>query len=138
MNLTELLQIAGVLHGGLIWAGLAMPKAIGLRAGLSVLPAFIRRLFWIYYLFIGFILVTFGLLTFIYADAMAAGMPVARGLAVVMAVFWLLRLAVAGVVLDVRPYLSNWFYRLGYYTLNTVFVYLAAVYTWAAFKGGAP
>jgi hypothetical protein len=38
---------------------------------------------------------------------------------------------------DVRPYLTNWFYRAGYQATNLVFTYLVAVYAWAAWKGGA-
>jgi hypothetical protein len=51
-------------------------------------------------------------------------------------VFWLVRLLAAAVVFDVRPYLTNWFYRLGYAALNAVFLYLLFVYAITAWKGG--
>ncbi len=35
INLTLLLQFAGLLHLGLIWAGLMMPRAVNLRANLA-------------------------------------------------------------------------------------------------------
>jgi dolichyl-phosphate-mannose--protein O-mannosyl transferase len=60
--------------------------------------------------FIGRLLVGFGCLTFFYAAAF---------------------------VFDVRPYLTNWFYRIGYHAINLVFVYLLAVYVLAAWKGGS-
>ena len=62
-QLTLMLQIAGVLHIGLIAAGALMPRAVNLRANLAPLPTFIRRLFWVYYTFIGLCLVSFGALT---------------------------------------------------------------------------
>ena len=114
-----------------------MPKAVGLRANLAPLPAFIRRLFFVYYAFIGLILVGFGTLTFIFADAMARGEPVARGLCILLIAFWSLRLIAAAFIFDVRPYLTNWFYRVGYHVLNLAFVYILAVYILAAINGGA-
>ncbi len=136
LNLTLLLQIAGGLHAGLLLAGASMPKAVNLHQNLATLPKFVRRLFYVYFGFIGMILLGFGILTFCFAGAMAAGQPVGRGLCVLMAVFWVVRLAVAAFVFDVRPYLTNWLYRMGNIALNLVFIYLVMVYVIAALKGG--
>jgi len=138
INLTILLQIAGILHLGLLCAGVLMPRAVGLRAHLDVLPIFIRRLFWVYYTFIGFYLVSFGLITFAFADTLAAGGNLARTVCAFLAVFWTIRLVAAALVFDVRPYLKNGFWRLGYHATNIVFVYLPVVYAWTAWKGGRP
>jgi len=135
-TLTILLQIAGVLHLGLLCAGASMPRAVNLRGHLATLPPFIRRLFFVYFSFIGLTLAGFGSLTFFFADSMAAGQPLARALCWLFGTFWTLRLFVAGLIFDVRPYLTNWFYRLGYQALNLAFVYLLAVYTLALWKGG--
>lgn len=134
MNLAQLLQIAGLLHFGLLLAGITMPKAVRLRENLATLPPLLRQLFWVYYAFIGLTLVGFGWLTFANAADMAAGEPVARKLSLFLAVFWLARLGVACFVFDVRPYLTNWAYRVGYRALNAVFVCLVAIYSWAAFQ----
>jgi hypothetical protein len=137
MKLILLLQFAGVLHAGLVWAGAIMPRAVQAREHLQALPAFLRRLFWVYYSFIGMLLIGFGTLTLVFAKEMAAGQPVARALCILLAAFWTMRLLVAVFVFDVRPYLTNWLYRLGYQATNLVFIYLVAVYAWAAWKGGA-
>ena len=73
MKLITLLQVAAVLHLGLVWAGATMPRAVNLRAHLAALPPFIRRLFWVYFTFIGLTLLGFGGITFCYAAAIAAG-----------------------------------------------------------------
>jgi len=135
--LATLLQIAAILHIGLLCAGASMPKAVNLRGHLASLPLFIRQLFFVYFSFIALMLVGFGALTFLFADAMAAGEPMARALCVLITVFWGIRLIAAGFIFDVRPYLTNWFYRLGYQATNLVFVYLVAVYALAVWKGGA-
>lgn len=138
LNLTLLLQIAGVLHLGLICAGALMPRAVDLRASIASLPPFIRRLFWVYYSFIGLCLVSFGLMTVIFAQTLAAGGGLARAFCVFLAMFWTVRLFAAAFVLDVRPYLTNSFWRLGYHATNIVFAYMPFVYAWAAWKGGRP
>lgn len=137
MKLTNLLQVAGLMHVGLVWAGATMPRTVKLSEHLKPLPLFIRRLFWVYYVFIGLVLISFGTLTFLFAKQMAAGEPVARALCILMAVFWTMRLITALFVFDVRPYLTNTLYRIGYQATNLVFAFLMAIYIWAAWNGGA-
>ena len=136
-TLVLLLQLAAVSHLGLLCAGATMPKAVGLHQHLSSLPSFIRRLFYVYFSFIALLLGAFGVMTFLFAAPMAAGEPVARGLCILMAVFWTVRLVAAAFIFDVRPYLRNWFYRVGYQATNVVFIYLVAVYVLTAWKGGS-
>jgi hypothetical protein len=135
LNLETLLKVAAVMHLGLLWAGALMPGVVGLRNHTATLPPFVRRLFWVYYTFLGFCLLSFGALTFAFADVLASGAPVARGLCAFFAVFWTLRLAVATFVFDLRPYLTSPFRRVGYQATNIVFAYLPFVYAWAALKG---
>jgi len=111
-----------------------MSKSVNLRGNLAALPPFVRRLFWVYFTFIGLTLLSLGAITFFCAPAMATGEPLARALCTFLAAFWSLRLIVAAFVFDVRPYLVNWFYRLGYHATTAVFIYLAAIYAWTAFK----
>lgn len=135
MNHVHYLQLAAILHIGLLWAGLTMPRAVNLREHLATLPPLIRSLFWVYYTFIGTCLIGFGSLTWYAAKAMAAGEPVARSLAIFLAIFWLSRLAAGVFVFNVRPYLTNPFYRFGNIAINLVFVYLTTIYAWTATKG---
>lgn len=135
-TLTILLQIAALLHLGLLSAGLMMPAVVDLRTHLATLPEFIRRLFWVYYSFIGLCLVSFGCITFCLAGTLAGGSVLARALCVFFAAFWTLRLIAATFVFDMRPYLTNGYRRLGYHAINIVFAYWPVVYLLAAWKGG--
>jgi hypothetical protein len=132
INLTLLLQVAGVMHLGLMSAGLLMPRVVNMRAHLAGLPPFLRQLFWVYYSFIGLCLVSFSVITIVFAETLASGSTLARALCLFFAVFWLLRLLVATFVFDMRPYLTTTSRRVGYYALNLVFVYLPVVYGVAA------
>jgi hypothetical protein len=136
MALITLLQIAGLLHLGLICAGAMMPRAVNLRENIAGLPPFIRRLFWVYYSFIGLCLVSFGAITVLFASTLAGGSDFARAICLFFAAFWTVRLIVATFVFDVRPYLANGLWRVGYYATNIVFIYLPVVYGAAAIYGG--
>ena len=137
-TLTLLLRFAGILHLGLLLAGLMMPGVVGLRAHLTTLPAFIRRLFWVYYAFIGLCLVSFGILTFTLAATLAEGSLLSRSLCLFFAAFWTLRLIAATFIFDLSQYLTNAYRRIGYHAINIVFVYLPVVYLLAAWKGVKP
>ncbi|HWC59737.1 MAG TPA: hypothetical protein VHC44_08590 [Verrucomicrobiae bacterium] len=134
-TLTLALEIAGVLHLGLICAGSMMPGVVGMRTHLAALPPFVRQLFWVYYSFIGLCLVSFGTITVTLAPALAGGSNLARAICLFFAAFWTLRLIAATFIFDMRPYLTNSYRRLGYHVINIVFVYLPIVYAWAAWKG---
>lgn len=135
-TLTILLQIAGILHLGLIAAGAMMPRAVNLHSEVSKLADFPRRLFWVYYAFIGLCLVSFGTLTFCLAGSLADGTALARALCAFFACFWTFRLIAATFFFNVRPYLVNNWLRAGYQATNIAFVYLPVVYVLAAWKGG--
>jgi hypothetical protein len=130
------LQLAGLMHLGLLCAGALMHRAVNLRQNIAVLPTFIQKLFWVYYTFIALCLVSFGLITFVFAGTLAAGDGLARAVCAFLAVFWTIRLIAATFIFDVRPYLKNNLWRLGYHATNIVFAYLPVVYVWAALKGG--
>lgn len=136
LNLTQLLQIAGVLHLGLMCAGLLMPRVVNMSKHLAVLPPFIRQLFWVYYSFIALCLASFCVITIAFADTLAAGGNLARALCAFFAIFWTVRLFAATFVFDMKPYLTSGYRRLGYHAINIVFAYLPIVYAWAALKRG--
>lgn len=134
-TLVLLLRFAGTLHLGLLCAGLLMPRAVNLRTHLAALPPFIRRLFWVYYVFIGFSLISFGLITVTFAPALASGDGLARAICAFLAVFWTIRLVAAAFIFDVRPYLTNPLWRIGYHATNIAFVTLPFIYGAAACHG---
>ena len=138
IDLALLLRLAGVMHLGLMSAGLLMPKVVDMRVHLSKLPTFLRQLFWVYYTFIALCLVSFSIITIAFAETLASGSTLARALCVFFAVFWTLRLLVAAFVFDMRPYLTSPARRVGYHALNLVFAYLPLVYACAAIRPGLP
>jgi hypothetical protein len=132
VDMTLLLQLAGAMHLGLFVAGMLMPRVVKMRDHLALLPPFIRRLFWVYYSFIGMSIICFSVLTIAFADTLAAGGALARAVCGFFTLFWTLRLIAATWIFDMKPYLSSRARRIGYTILNGVFVYLPVVYGLAA------
>jgi len=135
MKLVTLLQIAGLLHIGLLVAGALMPRVVGFNHHIAGLPTFLRRLFRVYLGFIGGIIIAFGCVSYFLAEALAQGGAAAAALLLMMTLFWTARFAVALFVFDMSPYLTNAWRRFGYHVINITFLYLPIVYGYAFWKG---
>ena len=127
-----LLQLAGAVQLLILTASALTPRVLDWRKNLAALNPFLRKLFWVYGIFIVMVIIAFATLTFRHADAMAAREPVARSVCVFIAVFWGARLFVQFAIFDVRPFLTNWIYRAGYHALTFTFAFLVLVYGKAA------
>ena len=134
MNTTLLLKLTAFAYLGIIAAGVTMPGVVGLRQHLATLPKFVRQLFWVYYMFIGLCLFSFGSGTYFLAGQLAADTPLARSVCGFLAIFWTLRFIIGTFVFDLRPYLTNRWRRLGLTAANVVFAGLPMVYGWVAFR----
>jgi len=127
-----LLQLAGFLQLSILIASALVPRVLDWRRNLAGLNSFLRKLFWVYGIFIVLVIIGFAALTLLHAAAMASGQPVARSVCVLIAIFWAARLVVQIGVFDARPFLTTWFYKVGYHTLTLIFLYLVLIYAWAA------
>jgi hypothetical protein len=135
MNHLEIfLRIAGCLHFAVLVASALTPGALDWRGNLATLHPFLRRLFWVYGAFIVLVIIAFGTLTLWHSHALVEGTPLARSVCLFIGVFWLARLFVQLFVFDARPFLTNWFYKIGYHSLTVVFIYFVTVYGMAALR----
>jgi len=132
--LPMLLKIAGGVQIAILLASTLVPKVLSWRDNLAALHPFLRRLFWVYGVFIALVVLCFGVLTLCFAGELAAGGGLGRGLAGFIGIFWSARLIVQFFVFDPRPFLTNGFYRLGYRSLTAAFVFLVIVYAMAAIR----
>ena len=127
-----LLQLAAAVQLLILIASALTPRVLDWRKNLAALPPFLRKLFWVYGVFIVMVIIAFATITFRHADAMAAREPVARSLCLFIAIFWGARLFVQFAIFDARPFLTNWFYKTGYHALTIIFAFLTFVYGKAA------
>jgi hypothetical protein len=127
-----LLQLAGLLQFLILIASALVPRVLDWRKNLAGLNPFLRKLFWIYGIFIVLVIIGFAVLTVLHAAPMAAGEPVARSLCAFIAIFWATRLVVQIAVFDARSILTTRFYKAGYHALTIIFTGLVLIYGWAA------
>ncbi len=129
-----LLQLAAALQLSILVASSLTPRVLNWKENLARLHPFLRRLFWVYGVFIVMVIIAFATMTFLHAGAMASGEPVARSLCVFIAIFWAARLFVQFFIFDVRSFLTNWFYAFGYHALTAIFIALVLIYGAAALR----
>ena len=132
MTLEFLLRAGGAIQIAILVAGTLVPQVLDWKNTLQKLDVFMRKLIWVYGLFIFFTIIGFGLLTILFAESLAAGTPLARAICALIGTFWLARLGVQLFVFDIRPLKLNAFLRVGYHGLTAAFAYLAFVYGYAA------
>ena len=123
-----LLQLAAAVQLLILIASASTPRVLDWRKNLAVLHPFLRKLFWVYGVFVVMVIIAFAVLTFRHADAMAAREPVARSLCLFIAIFWGARLLVQFAIFDARSFLTNWFYKTGFHALTIIFAFLTFVY----------
>ena len=127
-----LLQLAAAMQLLMLIASALTPRVLDWRKNLAVLHPFLRKLFWVYGVFIVMVIIAFAILTFRHAEQMAAHEPVARSLCLFITIFWGVRLFVQFAIFEPRPFLTSWIYRAGYHALTFTFAFLVLVYGKAA------
>jgi hypothetical protein len=132
MNLQSLIFVSGVLHFGTLVASAAVPQVLDWKAELRKLAPLSRQLIWVHGLFIVLTIIGFGMLTICCSEELALRAPLARSVCGFIAFFWLARLFVQFFVFDAKPFLKSTFLKIGYHGLTVVFIYQAAVLSWAA------
>jgi hypothetical protein len=109
-----------------------VPQVLEWKASLAKLEGLLRQLIWVHGAFIVLVIIGFGILSLMFAKELASGTPLARGMCGFIAIFWAARLVVQFFVFDAKSHLKTTFLKLGYHSLTLVFIYHAAVYSWAA------
>jgi hypothetical protein len=135
MNTLEtLIFIGGILHLGTLLGSAQVPRELRFREELPKLSPLLQNWILVAGGYIVLDLVAFGLFSVLYCKELASGMPLARAFCGFIAIFWLIRLIISLFVFDARPYLRNWFLRLGYHGLTMVFIYHTVVYGFVALR----
>ena len=124
----SLLLLGGLLHFVILIGSALTPRILDWRTNLAALHPFLRRLFWVYGVFIVLVIISFGTLTLTSADELALATPLARSVCAMIAIFWLARLSVQFFVFDARPFLTTAFRRVGYHGLTFLFSALVFIY----------
>lgn len=128
-----ILRGCGLVHFSILIASAMVPRVLDWKTHLAPLHPFLRRLFWVYGVFIVMTITGFGAISLGCAPELAAGSPLARAFCGFVAFFWLARLAVQFFVFDASEFLTTWWLKLGYHALTLGFIALPIPYVLVAF-----
>ena len=134
MRLETMLIIAGALHFGILLASALVPQVLDWRSELAQLSVLTRQLVWVHGIFIVLVIIGFGVLTLLNAEALAGGTPLARCVCGFIAIFWTARLSLQFFLFDPAPHVRSVLLRIGHHGLTVAFAYFGLVYGWAALR----
>lgn len=133
-ELAELLfRLGGCVHLCILIASAMVPFGLDWKKNLAGLHPFLRRLYWVYGVFIVLSIVSFGVISLLCAKELASGTLLARAFCAYVAVFWFARLMVQCFVFDATEFLTTWWLRAGYHLLTVIFTTLPIPYAMSAF-----
>jgi hypothetical protein len=132
LSLETMIFISGVLHLGTLIGSAQVPKELNFKEELPKLAPLMQH--WILvaggYLVIN--IIAFGIISLCFSTTLASGEPLARAFCAYIAIFWGTRLIIQFSIFDAKPYLRNWFLKLGYYGLTMIFAWHTIVFGYAA------
>src|SRR5438552_8279873 len=115
------LFIAGWMHFAVLIASAMVPGVLDWRNELARLSALTRQLVWVHGAFIVLVIIGFGVITILNAEALANGSTLSRSVCGFIGLFWSTRLAVQFVVFDPPPAIMASPLRWGYHALTVAF-----------------
>ena len=131
-SLATLIFISGILHLGTLLGSAQVPRELKFREDLPKLNPMLRHWVLVSGGYIVFNIIAFGVISLTLSQTLTSGSPLARAMCGYIALFWLIRLAIQLFWFDAKPYLRNWFLRIGYHGLTLVFAWHSLIYGLAA------
>lgn len=129
--LPQAIFLAGIGQLGVLVASALVPLRLNWKSDLAALPRLHRQLFWVYGGYIVLAIVALGLVSIFNSGELAAGSLLARCVCGYIAIFWGIRLSLQA-VLDVKPFLTAWWLKVGYHTLTLLFAAFTTIFATAA------
>jgi hypothetical protein len=130
--LSKLVIASGAVQFAVVAGSLAVPYLLNWRGELVKVQTLIKQIFWTY---AGYILCTnlfFAIVSVFATEGLLDGSRLATALNVFIALYWAARLVIQFVYFDKKGLPVGGIYRIGEWMLVICFIFLTAVYSWAA------
>src|ERR671918_2919709 len=129
--LADLIRLAGAGQLCVLVASALVPFRLNWTRDLASLPTLHRQMYWTYGGYVVLGIVALGGISLACADELAGGSRLGRAVCAYGAVFWGVRLALQA-VFDVKPHLTAWWLKAGYFTLSLLFAGFTLIYALAS------
>ncbi len=128
-RMIELIVLAGIIQLALVEANISLPHFLQPSTELAPVSPMIRKMFYVHWIYIVFVLLIFSGLSLRFAGELASGHPLGRFISAAIAMFWLARVPIQLFYYDADLRRAN---RLGDVACITAFTFLGLVYGVAA------
>jgi hypothetical protein len=135
-TLTQFVYVGGFLQWSLLLASSQAPKVLDWRGQLARVEPVLRKLVWIYGLFIVLTIIGLGTVAVYFPAELTNGSALSRTICGFVALFWGTRLLVQFLVFHGKIQLHNALLKIGYHSLTLIFVYLTIVFAMVAWGRG--
>ena len=108
------LIVSGVLHLGTLLGSAQVPRELRFKEELPKLNPLLQHWVLVSGVYIVFNIIAFGVITLVFRSELAERSTMARVFGGYVSLFWLMRLVIQFFVFDPKPYLRNWFLKLGW------------------------
>ena len=125
----ELIVLAGFVQLALVVANISLPRILRPSTELAPVSAMVRKMFYVHWIYIVFVLLIFSGLSLGFAGELASGRPLGRFISAAIALFWLARVPIQFFYYDADLRRAN---RLGDIACIVAFSFLGVVYGIAA------
>ena len=119
------IEVAGLVHWAIAAANIALPKKLNYRENLSHVTPMFRQVFVVHSVYIVAVVAALGYICLRFAAELAGDEPLARFLALGLALFWGIRLVIHLFYYDAEVRRRN---RMGDFAFIAAICYLVAVF----------
>lgn len=133
--LKEAIFLAGLLHLGVLVAGVIMTKVLRWKKEFQKIDKLSEHIIWTHGAYVFSTVLFFGIVSLLWPEVLFEGHILGIVLSVFITLFWGVRLFIQLFYFDPKPYLTNIVLKIGFHTLTLSFLYFTVVYGWSAYKG---
>lgn len=128
-RMIELIVLAGIVQLALAGVNFTLPRILQPSTELAPVSPMIRKMFYVHWIYIVFVLLIFSGFSLRFASELASGHPLGRFISAAIAVFWLARVPIQFFYYDANLRRAH---RAGDVACLTAFTFLAVVHGIAA------
>ena len=133
--LKEAIFLAGLLHLGVLIAGVVMTKVLRWKKELQKIDKLSEHIIWTHGAYVFSTVLFFGIVSLLWPNVLFDGHILGIVLSVFITLFWGVRLFIQLFYFDPKPYLTNIILKMGFHGLTLCFLYFTIIYSWSAYKG---
>lgn len=134
MQTRDLILIGGIIHLGILGAGLVMTRVLQWKTELKKLNPLSEHIIWTHGMYVWLTILAFGLVSVFQVEALATS-RLGSFICAFISIFWGIRVAIQFFYFDAKPYLTSFPLKLGFHGLTVCFIYMTLAYGWVAGQG---